>query len=162
MRQWRSHALSKGHSQFYECKTKETINSPSTVYYLWMSDEVWIRLPFVLREQSSPHESLNCLADCSVEWKYSLHLSCVIKPWGSLCPSLLITMSSKIVEGFVTALTQTAVFMYFVFFLLDWGTSRASCASDSSNIHANQTGIQQVSSLRRTHDNIKWRQRNIS
>lgn len=53
------------------------------------------------------------------------------KPWGSQGPSLLMTTGSKIVEDFATALTQTAVFISFIFSLLDTVTSQASCVSDS-------------------------------
>lgn len=79
-----------------------------------MWDEVRMRLLFVLREQSGPHK-LNCPSDCPLEGKYSLHLSCVIRPRGSLCPSLLMTVGRKIVEDFATALIQTAVFISFIF-----------------------------------------------
>lgn len=124
----------KGHSHFDECKT-ETINSPSTVYSLRTCDK-----DYCLFSESRvvQHESLSCPAGCPVERKCSIHLSCIIQPWGLLCPSLLMTMGSKIVEDFATALTQTAVFISFIFSLLDWETLWTSCASDSSNIHANQ------------------------
>lgn len=152
LRQLRSHAPSKATPSSMSAKLRDNRLS---IYSIFFEDVSWVRLQFVLREQSRPRESLNCPADCPVEGKRSLHLSCVTKPWGSLCPSLLMTMGSKIVEDSATALTQTAVFIFFIFSLLDWGTSWASCASHSSNIHAK--GIQQVSSLRRTHNNIKWK-----
>lgn len=150
LRQLRSHAPSKATPSSMSAKLR---NNQLSIYSIFFEEEeVWMRQQFVLREQTGPHESLNCPADCPVEGKHSLHMSCVIKPWGSLCPSLLMTMGSKIVENFATALTQTAVFISFIFSLLDRGTLWASCASGSSNILAK--AIQQVSSLWRTHDNI--------
>lgn len=122
----------KGHSQFDECKTKRQ-STLRLQYIRWG----WVMKSFnettvCSQGADGPRESLNCPADCPVEGKHSLHLSCEREPWGSLGPSLLMTMGSKIVEDYATALTQTAVFLSIIFSLLDTVTSQASCASDSS------------------------------
>lgn len=92
-------------------------------------------------------KSLNETTVCSqrAEWStWKLELSCWLSSRreiqstlrenleGSPGPSLLMTTGSKIVEDFATALTQTAVFISFIFSLLDTVTSQASCVSDSS------------------------------
>lgn len=47
------------------------------------------------------------------------------------------TVGSKIVEDFATALTQMAVFFFpFPFLFMTEEPRERSCASDSSNIHA--------------------------
>lgn len=101
----------KGHSQYDECKTKETINSLSTVIF----EDVWVRLLFVVREQSGPHQRSSCSLSSLREEK--------TKPQGSLCPSLLLTVGSKTVKDVATSLTQTAVFISSVSSHLDWRTS---------------------------------------
>lgn len=126
MQQRGSHAPSKATPSSMSAKLRA--NHLST-YSIFTEDEWW---KFVLREQSGPHESLNCPADCPVEGIYSLHLSWKRKPWKSLVPSLLMTTGSKIVEDFATALTQTAVFISFVFSLLHTVILQANCVSDSS------------------------------
>ncbi len=138
MRQRRSHAPSKATPSSMSAKLRD---DQLSIYSIFFEDVWW---------------SLNETTVCSerAEWStWKLELSCWLSSWreiqstlelcdktlgGSLCPSLLMTMGSKIVEDFATAFTQTAVFISFIFSLLDWGTSWASCTSDSSNIHANQ------------------------
>lgn len=67
-----------------------------------------MRLQFVLREVHT--------ADCPVEEETQSILELRHK---TMCPSLLMTMGSKIVEDSATTLTQTAVFISFIFSLLD-------------------------------------------
>lgn len=87
MQHRRGHALSKATPSSMSAKLRNNQLSIYSIFYedLWW--KVWMRL-FVFREQSGPHKTLKCPIDCPVEGKCSLHLSCVIKLWGSLGPSL--------------------------------------------------------------------------
>lgn len=57
-------------------KRRPTCYLRHTLWGCVIKKKVW------MRRLSGPQESLNCPADCPVEQKYSLHLSCVTKPWG--------------------------------------------------------------------------------
>lgn len=88
---WQRTCAVKGNSQFVECKRK-TINPPSTFY-----EDVWwqTRLPFERAEWSTWKLELSYWLS---SWRsvYTWYvINCTRKPWGSLSPSLLMTMGNK-------------------------------------------------------------------
>lgn len=81
------------------------------IYSIFSEDVWWSLNDTIVCSPIAEWSTRSVLLIVQLKEKYSQHLSCVTTAWGSLCPSLLVTMG-KI--DFATALIQTAVFISFL------------------------------------------------
>lgn len=157
MRQRKSHASSKAIPSLMSAKLRD---NQLSIYSMFFADMGW---------------SLKETTVCSqrAEWSTRIELSCWLSSWREiqstleLCEETSEVPVSKLIDDYGSQdcgrfcnVIDTNGSVHFLIF--STAEPHAKLCTRLLRHPCKPRGIQQVSSLRRTHDNIKWQQRNIS